>query len=108
MKNFKLFALATIGSVFYWACSPAANTFENLRDPFYAPSKAKKLKIQMQIKLDGIVKTRGKIGAIVNVNGDSELVFASDKVADFVVQSINLDHVVLTRGKKTIKIFIED
>jgi len=105
MKHFKrLIVLACITSY-----APLyVNSFENLRDPFYAPCKTKNLKNQTQIKLDGIVKAKGKIGAILCVNGNSELVFASDKVADFVVRDINLDHVVLMHGKKTIKIFIED
>jgi hypothetical protein len=85
-----------------------ADNFEHIRDPFYPPCKTKKLKLQTQIKLDGIVKTKGKIGAIVDVDGESELVFATDKIADFVIQSINIDHVVLMRGKKIIKIFIEE
>jgi|GEM_PF-6476916 len=113
MKKNNLFLVSCFCIVGTLACSKSEmdvlnGEIESLRDPFFIQTKRKKNSTKLKLSLDGIVKTKGKIGAIIAVDGGSEFVFVADKVAGFFVQEINIDNVVLARGKKTLKLYIEE
>ena len=81
---------------------------EPLRDPFFVAQKSKKTQHPTEtLILQGVMKTKGKVGAIIKHGNSSELVFQNDKIGSYVVKKIEINDITLINGKKELKLFIE-
>ena len=80
-----------------------------IRDPFSVPENNKYMTTKQQdeqINLLGITKVDKNFGAILAKNGNREVVFLQDVIWGYLVKEITLDHVLLFKDQKQIKLLV--
>ncbi|MFH1644552.1 MAG: hypothetical protein ABIA74_05250 [bacterium] len=76
---------------------------QNLRNPFlpHQPKKEETFNQNVNAKnifnLNAVLKTKGKVSAIISKNSEKELVFLGTKIWGYKVAQIDTDKVLLTR-----------